>query len=118
MKIQWDPYTGQFLDLGDDAEEIGVPSRTPPSSSSSGEKGSKATGLKTEDLQLVGGNIGKANAYIAQKLMEASIEEGTGIVDALMKVSSLFLCLSSLICDELVFVLSSLQFLVGPTGNG
>ena len=94
MKIQWDPYTGQFLDLGDDAEEIGVPSRTPPSSSSSSEKGSKATGLKTEDLQLVGGNIGKANAYIAQKLMEASIEEGTGIVDALMKVRLCFcICL-------------------------
>eukprot|EP00624_Nannochloropsis_granulata_P005381 evm.model.NODE_38069_length_12343_cov_21.077129.3 len=35
MKIQWDPYTGQFLDLGDDVEEIGVPSRSPSSSSSS-----------------------------------------------------------------------------------
>jgi len=82
-------------------EEIGVPSRNPSSSSSSSspttttpsgecEQGSKATGVKTEDLQVVGGNIGKANAYIAQKLMEASIEEGTGIVDALMKVRFLF----------------------------
>lgn len=70
MKIQWDPYTGQFLDVGDDAEEIGVPAR-----------GTKATGLKTDDLKIAGGNIGKANAYIAQKMAE-DVAEG---VDQLMK---------------------------------
>ena len=70
MKIQWDPYTGQFLDVGDDAEEIGVPARA-----------SKATGLQTDDLKIAGGNLGKANAYIAQKMAEDVVEG----VDQLMK---------------------------------
>jgi len=88
MKIQWDPYTGQFIDLGDDAGEIGVPSRTPSSSASSGpgEEPNKATGLKAEDLKGVGGSVGKVNAYIAQKLMESPIEESPVKVDALLQV--------------------------------
>ncbi|EWM24310.1 hypothetical protein Naga_100047g29 [Nannochloropsis gaditana] len=87
MKIQWDPYTGQFIDLGDDAGEIGVPSRTPSSSASSGpgEEPNKATGLKAEDLKGVGGSVGKVNAYIAQKLMESPIEESPVKVDALLQ---------------------------------
>lgn len=91
MKIQWDPYTGQFIDIGmlpppqhhplrpstppptlpyttqDDDEpivEIGVP----PRNNNAG-AGLKPTGLKPEELKVGGGSAAKANAYLAQKMV-------------------------------------------------
>lgn len=53
---------------GDDqVSEIGVPSRPPPPPASA------PTGLKSSDLKIAGGNVGKANAYMAAKLVRSTI---------------------------------------------
>lgn len=47
--------------------EIGVPSRPAPSA---------ATGLKPSDLKIAGGSVGKANAYIAAKIVRMHTQTG------------------------------------------
>lgn len=99
MKIQWDPYTGQFIDIGtvpsapppqpqsplthnahhtikgDDEPivEIGVP---PRNNNAGAGAGSKPTGLKPEELKVGGGSAAKANAYLAQKMVGDSCSRG------------------------------------------
>ena len=97
MRIQWDPYTGQFIDIGKATHVAPLPSAFQPLSThwapthqlpsphltrkgddAPAEMGvpsrtptQAATGLKPSELKVGAGSVAKASAYLATKMVRA-----------------------------------------------